>query len=158
MINEYYAKLYCSENISLIENYHQAVWDPYEKWEIHHRRECDENGRTLFTQKQLIKMKLYFKRPASELMFVTRSMHRKIHREMLEQQWKNRCSKGGKSPSKIEKQSKPILQFSKDGDLIKEWPSLAEAERKLGIRHSSMCYCCKGKSKQAGGFIWKYKS
>ena len=44
MISLKKAKLYCSEDVSLIENYHQAVWDPYEKWEIHHRRECDDDG------------------------------------------------------------------------------------------------------------------
>lgn len=83
MINERNVKLYCSQDISLIENYHQAVWDPYEKWEIHHRRECGENGKTLFTKKQLIEMKLYFKRPAKELIFVTRSTHWKIYRELV---------------------------------------------------------------------------
>ena len=81
MINSYNAKLYCSEDISLIENYNQAIADKEKKWEIHHRRECDSEGRTLFTCKRLVEMNLYFKRPAAELVFVTRSMHKKIHRE-----------------------------------------------------------------------------
>ena len=72
MINEKYAKGYCSEDVSLIENYQQALSDEKRMWEIHHRRECDENGKTLFTRTQLIDMNLYFKRPASELIFVTR--------------------------------------------------------------------------------------
>ena len=95
-------------------------------WEIHHRRECDANGRTLFTKKQLIEMNLYFKRPASELMFVTRSIHRKLHREQM-----RNCGKiGGKIGGKItgkkygaingKKCSIPILQLTKDGTLIKE--------------------------------------
>ena len=50
MINEKYAKSYCPEDISLIENYHTAVADKEKKWEIHHRRECDDEGRTLSTQ------------------------------------------------------------------------------------------------------------
>ena len=81
MINTNKAKRYCSEDISLIENYHEAIADEERMWDIHHRRESDENGRTLFTKKQLIDMGLYLKRPASELMFVTRSMHWKLHRE-----------------------------------------------------------------------------
>ena len=89
MINAKKAKCYCSEDIAMIENYHQAIADQTRTWQIHHRRECDENGNTLLTGKQLIEMHLYFKRPASELMFVTRSMHMKLHREM--------CSKGGGS-------------------------------------------------------------
>ena len=83
MINEKYAKSYCSEDISLIENYHEAIADQTKTWDVHHRRECDENGRTLFTKKQLIEMNLYFKRPASELIFVTKSMHKKLHREQM---------------------------------------------------------------------------
>ena len=83
MINEYSAKHYCSEDIALIENYHQAISDEEKMWDIHHRLECDENGRTIFTRKQLIKMNRYFNRPAKELIFVTRSTHWKIHRELV---------------------------------------------------------------------------
>ena len=148
MISEKRAKRYCSEDISLIENYHQAIADEEKMWDIHHRRECDENGKTLFTKKQLIEMGLYLNRPASELIFVTRSMHSKLHREM--------CEKRGKSPSRIEKCSIPILQFSKDGTFVKEWPSLCEAYRQLGIAQSNICYCLKGRRKSAGGYVWRY--
>lgn len=161
MLNEYNAKRFCSEDISLIENYHEAIADQTKMWDIHHRRECDENGRILFTKKQLKEMGLYFNRPASELIFVTRSMHCKLHREM--------CSNGGKIGGKIsggnevakeaakEKCSIPILQFSKDGTLIKEWPSLSEAYRQLGIPQSNICFCLKGRLKFAGGYVWRYK-
>lgn len=152
MLNEYNAKRYCSENISLIENYHEAIADEKKRWEIHHRRECDENGRTLFTKKQLIENNLYFNRPASELIFVTRLMHSKLHRELCEKLGKI----GGNSPSKIEKQSIPILQFTKSGEFIKEWPSLREASRQLGISHKNICHCLKGRHKSAGGFVWRY--
>lgn len=160
MINEKGAKSYCSEDISLIENYHQAIADEERTWEIHHRRECDENGRTLFTKKQLIEMGLYFKRLASELMFVTRSMHKKLHREQMRNFSKLGGKIGGGSESAKEatkeKLSIPILQFTKDGTLIKEWPSLCEAERQLGIASSHICDCLKGRLKSAGGFVWRY--
>ena len=126
-------------------------------WNIHHRRECDSEGRTLFTKKQLIEMNLYVKRPASELIFVTRSMHSKLHREMCSKGGKIGGKIGGKSPSKIEKQSIPILQLTKDGTLIKEWPSAKEAELQLGIYHQNICSCLKGRYKSAGGFVWRYK-
>ena len=117
-------------------------------WDIHHRRECDSEGRTLLTHKQLIERNLYYKRPAEELIFVTRSMHWKIHHEIREN-----CGKiAGK------KRSKPILQFTKDGKFIKEWPSASEAERQLRIAQPNICKCCQGKSNTAGGFIWKYKN
>ena len=166
MINEKCAKGYCSEDISLIENYHQAIADEERMWDIHHRRECDENGRTLFTKKQLIEMGLYFKRPASELIFVTRSMHNKLHREMLENIGKNVGKKYGKIVGKKygkkngaingKKCSLPILQFTKSGELVKEWPSLHEADCQLGIARSSIGKCCKGRCKSAGGYIWRY--
>ena len=155
MINERYAKRYCSEEISLIENYHDAIADEERMWDIHHRRECDSEGRTLFTKKQLKELNLYFKRPASELVFVTKSMHMKLHREMLENIGKNVGKKYGAINGK--KRSLPILQFSKDGTLIKEWPSAWEAERQLGIFQTSICNCLKGRLKSAGGFVWRYK-
>ena len=159
MINEFWAKRYCSEDISLIENYHQAISDKERMWDIHHRSECDENGRTLFTSKQLIEMNLYFNRPASELVFVTRSMHWKLHREIYEKRAKIGGKIGGKKTGAIngKKNSIPILQFSKDGTLIKEWQSAYEAERKLGIPQPNICNCLKDKIKSAGGFVWRYK-
>lgn len=155
-----FANVYCSEDISLIENYHRAVWDPYEKWEIHHRRECDDNGRTIFTCKQLIEMDLYLNRPASELIFVTRSMHWKIHREKMEKGGKIGGKIGGKKTGAIngKKCSIPILQFTKDGTFIKEWPSAHEACRQLGISQPHICNCLKGRRKHAGGFVWRYKN
>ena len=159
MINEKYAKQYCSEEISLIENYHEAISDEERMWDIHHRRECDENGRTLFTKKQLIEMNLYLNRPASELIFVTRAMHNKLHREMRGKGGKIGGKIGGKKNGAIngKKCSIPILQFAKDGTLIKEWLSAHEAERQLGIACSSICRCLKGRYKSAGGFVWRYK-
>ena len=128
-------------------------------WDIHHRRECDENGRTLFTKKQLIKNGLYFNRPASELIFVTRSMHCKLHREMLENIGKKYGAINGKKTGAIngKKRSLPILQFSKDWTLIKEWPSATEAERQLRISRPSICHCLKCRRNSAGGFVWRYK-
>ena len=52
---------------------------------------------------------------------------------------------------------KAVLQFSKDGKLIEEYPSLVEASRQTGCNQGHICDCCKGKRKSAGGFIWKYK-
>ena len=56
------------------------------------------------------------------------------------------------------KLSKKILQFTKSGEFIREWPSVREAERELGIARSSICSCCNEKLKSAGGFIWQYST
>ena len=104
-------------------------------------------------------MGLYFNRPASELIFVTRSMHWKIHREKMANSGKIGGKIGGKKNGAIngKKNAIQILQFTKDGMFIKEWPSAKEAERQLGIYHSYICACCKGRYKSAGGFVWRYK-
>lgn len=53
------------------------------------------------------------------------------------------------------KPKNPVLQFSKDGEFIAEYPSIMEAERQTGCSH--IYGCCKGTRKSCGGFIWKYK-
>ncbi len=55
-----------------------------------------------------------------------------------------------------DKLSKKILQFSKDGILINEYDSLKKASEETGIEKSNICSVCKGKTKTAGGFVWKY--
>ena len=55
-----------------------------------------------------------------------------------------------------EANSKKILQLTKSGEFIKEWPSAMEASRQLGIAQQSICSCCKGKRNYAGGYVWKY--
>lgn len=56
----------------------------------------------------------------------------------------------------IEKLSKPVLQFTKTGELVREYPSAREADQS-GFNHSTIAKCCNGKQKYHKGFIWKYK-
>lgn len=64
--------------------------------------------------------------------------------------------------------SKPVLQFTKDGEFVAEYPSVAEAHRHTGIYQNNIYQCCIGNKlkdgrgnyytrKSTGGFIWKYK-
>lgn len=54
--------------------------------------------------------------------------------------------------------SKPVLQYDRKGNLVREWKSAYEAAGALGFKsHSSICNCLNGHSKTSGGFIWKYK-
>lgn len=65
------------------------------------------------------------------------------------------------SESKINgKKSKAVLQFDKEGNLIKEWPSTREVERQLGFKQNGIAACARGKAhyNTAYGFIWKYKA
>ena len=61
-------------------------------------------------------------------------------------------SKKGKPNLKLSKQ---ILQFTLDGEFIREWPSAAECGRN-GFDRNVIRLCCQGKYKQAYGFKWCY--
>ena len=52
--------------------------------------------------------------------------------------------------------SKPVLQLSLSGELIREWPSIAECGRN-GFDQSHVCRCCQGKRKTHKGFRFMYK-
>lgn len=54
------------------------------------------------------------------------------------------------------KLSKPIIQFSKDGEFIRKWNSAMDVQRELGIYQTNISKCCKGKYKTVGGYIWRY--
>jgi len=54
------------------------------------------------------------------------------------------------------KQSKLVLQFTLDGEFVREWSSIAECGRN-GFYSSAVCNCCQGKKPQYKGFTWKYK-
>lgn len=73
MINKKLARRYCSEDLSLIENYQEAISDKTQTWDIHHRRETDEGLST----RELMKRREYFQRPAGELIFLTKSIRAK---------------------------------------------------------------------------------
>lgn len=55
--------------------------------------------------------------------------------------------------------SKPVLQYSLDGELIAEFESGNLAAKELGLQQSSIANCCNGKPgyKTHKGFIWRYK-
>lgn len=52
--------------------------------------------------------------------------------------------------------SKPVLQLSLSGDLIKEWESTKECGRN-GFNQGAVAACCRGERKTYKGFLWMYK-
>lgn len=52
-----------------------------------------------------------------------------------------------------------VEQYTLNGKFVREWKSAVDASKELGINRGTIQRCCAGKlSKQAGGFIWKYKN
>lgn len=68
-------KLYCEGDFTKIENFREAMDDASQVWEIHHRKETDEN----LSRNKLIELGLYYKRPADELIFLTKAEHSRRH-------------------------------------------------------------------------------
>lgn len=48
-----------------------------------------------------------------------------------------------------------ILQFTKDGQFVREWRSASEAVKATNI--TSIGCCVSGATKSAGGYVWKRK-
>ena len=53
--------------------------------------------------------------------------------------------------------SKPVLQFTKDGEFVKEWKSATDVEMNLNYSQGNISSCCTGRYKSAYNFIWKFK-
>lgn len=51
--------------------------------------------------------------------------------------------------------SKSVIQYDKEGNIIKVWDRLTDAKKELNIKQ--IYKCCNGKIKTCGGYIWKYK-
>ncbi len=78
MINEKQARRYCGEDISKVENYEKAISDKTQTWHIHHR--LGVQGQFVNSKKLLKRCGMYYKRPASELIFLTKSEHMRLHK------------------------------------------------------------------------------
>lgn len=75
MINKYYAKKFCKEDISKIENYDKAVADTTQVWHCHHRTAIWWNC----SKKDLNANECYYNRKACELIFLTPEEHKRLH-------------------------------------------------------------------------------
>ena len=55
-----------------------------------------------------------------------------------------------------EKGGKIVYQYDKQMNLIALFISAMDAEKKTGIKAGNIRQCCSGRSKTAGGFVWRY--
>ena len=82
MINFKRAKLYCREDISLIENYDKAIADKTQTWDLHHRDEIRELPSGMIARRsveELMENGRYYHCPANELIFMTSADHLSLH-------------------------------------------------------------------------------
>lgn len=55
------------------------------------------------------------------------------------------------------KLSKTVLQFTLEGNFVKEWKSIRDVQRNLGYNCGNISSCCTGRYNSANGFVWRYK-
>lgn len=55
--------------------------------------------------------------------------------------------------------SKPVMQYKKTGEFVKEWASARDVTREIGIDYRNISACClqRPRFNSAGGYLWKFK-
>lgn len=134
MISIILAHAYCKEDISLIENYEQAINDKDNKWECHHRLEVHNDYQN--TKDEMIMMNLYYNRPASELIFLTKSDHQKLHMNNLPTSYRIKMSKSCKGKKQSEEAKRKIAEFRR-GFKFSEEARLKMSRSKLGMKYNT---------------------
>jgi hypothetical protein len=56
-----------------------------------------------------------------------------------------------------EKGGKVVYQYDKQMNLINIFTSAVDAEKHTNIKAGNIRQCCSGRSKTAGGFVWRYR-
>lgn len=96
------------------------------------------------------------------LVVLSGTEHTKLHYLYQPDSFKKPSEKRSKSISKAltgrraDYKHIPIVQLTKNGEVVKEWECITDVEKELGYRAGNICWCCKGKLKTAYGFLWRY--
>lgn len=56
------------------------------------------------------------------------------------------------------KTSKSVIQYDLQGNIVGKYGSASQASLKTNIDYSTIKQVCRGKSKTAGGYIWRYEN
>lgn len=70
--------------------------------------------------------------------------------------WGTAIKRSVKANTNHPQKSKKVIQKNLQGEIIKKWPSTMEIQRQLGYDNPNISACCRGKYKQAYGYIWQY--
>ena len=81
-----------------------------------------------------------------------------VNKEKSNLEWKTHrgnCNHGTRNERVAKALSKRVIQLSLSGDLIREWPSVAEVGRN-GYNFSHIAACCRGERKTHKGFRFMF--
>lgn len=142
-----------AKNPNHFETYREKLKKSMERVDI---SSCVKNSEKF--QKAMIKRKEQY---ANGTKIMTDESKKKIS-EGLKRYYENNKSRTAVSDttlSAIQKAlNKPIIQYTKEGIFIKEYPSIKNADECTGVKRNNIYSVLSEKTKLAGGFIWKYKS
>ena len=82
-----------------------------------------------------------------------------VDKEKSNLEWstpKENSNHGTRNERMAKTKSKKVLQFTLDGEFIREWESTAECGRN-GFTHQGVSACCRGEIPQYKGFRWEYE-
>ena len=126
---------YCKDYEN-IENYKAAKKCNFKGWEVHHRLEThnSDGERRLvdITRDELKALDMYYNRPSSELIFLTKSEHLFLHQEgrRHSEEYKKKLSEAHKGKHLSDETKKKIAEASKGKQLSEEHKKkLSEAKK-----------------------------
>ena len=64
---------------------------------------------------------------------------------------------GSGRKKQAESQQKVVLQYDRNGNLLNQYPSVTIAALQNGYNLKTVSQCCRGCTKSAYNYIWKYK-
>ena len=70
---------------------------------------------------------------------------------------KYNCNYGTRNERKAKSRQIPILQYTLNGEFVREWESAKQAEREGGFSSAHICNVLKGKRPHHKNFKWIYK-
>lgn len=156
--------------IDQVESLNKKDWEPLETFwieyfrqlgfDLQNKRMKGGSGPCFQSQETKDKISLANKNMSQETI-----LKMKLAKQNVSQEFKDKIGRAntGKIHSQETKNkigmsnSKPILQYDKQSNFIKEWPNSLTVNKVLGIDRSDISRVCKGRGKTAGGYKWKYK-
>lgn len=72
---------------------------------------------------------------------------------------KYNCNYGTRNERHNKAVKKQVLQYTKNGEFLREWDSASDAEETFGKRYrSNISKCCRRIVNTAYGFVWRFKN
>lgn len=150
MINFIGVSKFCCDDICLIENYHEAINDLNQTWDCHHKKEIELN----LSVQELKDIGRYYNVPASELIFLTKSEHIKLHST---QRWNDLCFRKQCTERLVEANKRPEVRKHKS-ESKKGIPNTDKHNKNISKGKQKLYSDPKNRQKQSEALMGKNKN